>query len=187
VNPRFSDDMSNRILFFKEVFPPNYVQLKGETDEVKAWWKGVEEQMAKDAARLRATQRPDGMWQFDPGTFDEKSKSWRVKDDEKDVDPAPTALAIMALHALGADDKDPQVKRAVEAMLRMTRNEADMAFKKRVRTIFEWIDLQPFKLSSRASHDNQQRTNLQFLRTTNNSQPTTNNQQLTTNSQPLTG
>ncbi|MEP7363900.1 MAG: hypothetical protein ABI972_11640 [Acidobacteriota bacterium] len=118
VKPRFSDDMSNRILFFKEVFPADYVRIKGETDEVKAWWKGVEEQIAADAARLRATQRPDGMWQFDPGTFDEQTKSWRVKNDDKDVDPSPTALAMMALHALGADNEDPQVKSAVEAMLR---------------------------------------------------------------------
>lgn len=118
VNPRFSDDMSNRILFFKEVFPPNYVQLKSATDEAKAFWNTVEEQIAKDAARLRATQRSDGMWQFDPGTFDEATKTWRVKNDEKDVDPAPTALAITALHALGANENDPQIRRAVDAMMR---------------------------------------------------------------------
>ncbi|MFN0102781.1 MAG: hypothetical protein ACKV2U_11905 [Bryobacteraceae bacterium] len=118
VRPRFSDDMSNRILFFKEVFPADYVQRHGETDDAKKFWAEIEDQIAADAKRLRQTQRPDGMWQFDPGTEDKATGEWRVKPDDKDVDPAPTALAIMALHALGADEKDPQVKKAVEAMLR---------------------------------------------------------------------
>jgi len=118
VRPRFSDDMSNRILFFKEVFPPNYVKLRDETDDAKKFWKEIEDQIAVDAKRLRQTQRPDGMWQFDPGTLDAASGEWRVKTDDKDADPAPTALAIMALHALGANENDPQVKKAVAAMLR---------------------------------------------------------------------
>ncbi|MBI2689268.1 MAG: hypothetical protein HYX27_23435 [Acidobacteria bacterium] len=116
VRPRFSDDMSNRILFFKEVFPANYVQLHDETDDAKKFWKEIEDTIAADEKRLRQTQRADGMWQFDPGTLTDGQ--WRVKTDEKDVDPAPTALAIMALHAMGAKDSDTQVKRAVEAMLR---------------------------------------------------------------------
>lgn len=118
VRPRFSDDMSNRILFFKEVFPADYVKLRDETDDAKKFWKEIEDQIAIDAKRLRQTQRPDGMWQFDPGTLDASSGEWRVKTDDKDVDPAPTALAMMALHALGANEKDPQIKKAVDAMLR---------------------------------------------------------------------
>jgi len=118
VRPRFSDDMSNRILFFKEVFPPNYVKLRDETDEAKKFWKEIEETIAADAKRLRETQRPDGMWQFDPGTQEKPGTPWRVKTDDKDVDPAPTALALMALHAMGATVDDPQMKKAIDAMLK---------------------------------------------------------------------
>jgi hypothetical protein len=116
VRPRFSDDMSNRILFFKEVFPENYVQLRDETDEAKKFAAEIAAQLAIDLKRLRETQRPDGMWQFDPGT--ESNGKWRVKTDDKDVDPAPTALAIMALHAMGAGVEDPQIGKAVQALLR---------------------------------------------------------------------
>ncbi len=116
VRPRFSDDMSNRILFFKEVFPENYVQLREETDEAKKFAQEIAAQLAVDLKRLRETQRPDGMWQFDPGA--EENGTWRVKPDEKDVDPAPTALAIMALHAMGAGVDDPQISSAVQALLR---------------------------------------------------------------------
>ena len=115
LNPRFSDDLSNRILFFKEVFPADYVVQKGETDEAKAFQKKIDDQLAADTLRLRATQRPDGMWQFDPGT--REGGTWRVKADDKDVDPAPTALALTALHALGFDDRDPLVKKGVAALL----------------------------------------------------------------------
>jgi len=118
VRPRFSDDMSNRILFFKEVFPSDYLQRHGETDDAKKFLKEIEDQIAVDAKRLRQTQRSDGMWQFDPGVLDKASGDWRVKADDKDADPAPTALAIMALHAMGADEKDPQIVNAVDAMLR---------------------------------------------------------------------
>jgi hypothetical protein len=116
VRPRFSDDMSNRILFFKEVFPENYVQLREETDEAKKFAQEIAAQLAIDLKRLRETQRPDGMWQFDPGA--EANGRWRVKPDDKDVDPAPTALAIMALHAMGAGVEDPQISKAVQALLR---------------------------------------------------------------------
>jgi hypothetical protein len=118
VNPRFSDDVSNRILFFKEVFPADYVALKGETEEAKEFAAKIEAKLAEDEKRLRETQRADGMWQFDPGAWDKDAGAWRVKVDEKDADPAPTALALMALHARGAGVEDPQVKKGVEALLR---------------------------------------------------------------------
>lgn len=118
VNPRFSDDLSNRILFFREVFPApaEWLARKGETDEVKAFLKSIADQVATDTARLRAIQRADGMWQFHPGV--REGAGWKLVVDDKDADPAPTALALTALHALGFDDRDPQVKRGVEAMLR---------------------------------------------------------------------
>ncbi|MEJ7605941.1 MAG: hypothetical protein WKF37_06675 [Bryobacteraceae bacterium] len=40
-------------------------------------------------------------------------------DDPKDIDPAPTALALTALAALGNSDRDPAVKRGVDALLKM--------------------------------------------------------------------
>jgi hypothetical protein len=118
VNPRFSDDLSNRILFFKEVFPANYVALKDNTDEAKEFVKKIEAQLAEDALRLRQTQRADGMWQFAPGTFDKAANRWVLKVDDEDADPSPTAQAIMALHAMGAGIDDPSVARGVEAMLK---------------------------------------------------------------------
>lgn len=116
VNPRFNDDISNRILFFKEVFPANYLAVRGASDETKAFLKQIDDQVALDTKRLRATQRSDGMWQFDPGRLE--GGVWKIKNDDSDVDPAPTALALTALHALGFDDRDAQVKRGVEAMLK---------------------------------------------------------------------
>jgi hypothetical protein len=112
VRPRFSDDMSNRILFFKEV----YITRPADSDEEKAWQKQIAAQLKEDEQRLRQTQRPNGMWQFDPGTL--SNGQWSPKIDDKDQDPAPTALAIMALHAMGASKDDPQVSKAVQALLK---------------------------------------------------------------------
>lgn len=112
VRPRFSDDMSNRILFFKEV----YITRPADSDEEKAWQKQIAAQLKEDEQRLRQTQRPNGMWQFDPGTL--SNGQWSPKIDDKDQDPAPTALAIMALHAMGASKDDPQIAKAVQALLK---------------------------------------------------------------------
>ena len=111
VRPRFSDDMSNRILFFKEV----YVYREDESDEGKAFRKQIDDQLKADEKRLRETQRPNGFWQFDPGT--QTAGKWAPKEDDKDQDPAPTALAIMALHAMGAPREDVQIQKAVNALL----------------------------------------------------------------------
>ncbi len=117
VVPRYNDDLSNRILFFQEVFPKNYAALKGDTDDAKNFMVQARAQVAADERRLRQTQRPDGMWQFDPGKTDDIGVSWKIKQDEKDIDPAPTALALTALQSLGFTDTDPVVKRGVTALL----------------------------------------------------------------------
>jgi hypothetical protein len=109
VRPRYSDDYSNRIEFFKKTFPSNYVAVRGESDSAKALWKKLEAQVIEDEARLHAIQKPDGSWGFNPAGAT----------DPKDTDPAPTALALSALAALGFDDHDPAVKRGVDALLRM--------------------------------------------------------------------
>ncbi len=117
VNPKFSDDLSNRILFFNEVFvaPAEYLTLRGETDETKLFLAKIEAQVAQDAKRLSAIQRPDGMWQFHPGT--QSGNTWKLKIDDADVDPSPTALAITAFHTLGVPRDDPRIARAIKAML----------------------------------------------------------------------
>jgi len=112
IKPRFSDDMSNRILFFKEV----YIDHGDDSDESKAFRNQIATQLAEDLQRLRDLQRPNGLWQFDPGTL--ANGRWSPKIDDKDQDPAPTALAIMALHAMGATKEDPQIARAVDALLK---------------------------------------------------------------------
>ncbi|MEZ5353591.1 MAG: hypothetical protein R2762_13215 [Bryobacteraceae bacterium] len=119
VNPKFSDDLSNRILFFKEVFlsPAEYLALRGESDQTKEFLAKIDASIAEDTRRLTSIQRPDGMWQFSPGTADKAGGTWKLKLDDADVDPSPTALAITAFHALGVSRDDPRVARAVKALL----------------------------------------------------------------------
>ena len=156
VVPRYSDDMSHRIEFFKRFFPQDYVaqnlraqatqktlpaepppppevkpdpndtkpkeppparfpayQLKtsGEASQLVA---RIQEQIKKDEARLRAIQNPDGSWGFDPGKMD--GEKWKTNGE---FDPAPTALALIALQALGHDKDDPNVAPGVQALLKM--------------------------------------------------------------------
>ena len=53
-------------------------------------------------------QKPDGAWGFNPAG----------STDPVDTDPAPTALALTAFQSLGLTDKDPAVKRGVDALLK---------------------------------------------------------------------
>lgn len=109
VVPKFSDDLSNRIEFFLKTLPANYVAIRGDSDAAKALWSKAKAQIAADEKRLRSIQKPDGSWGFNPNGATEV----------KDIDPAPTALALTALAALGHDDKDAAVKRGVDALLKM--------------------------------------------------------------------
>jgi Squalene-hopene cyclase C-terminal domain/HEAT repeats len=168
VQPRFSDDLSHRIEFFKRFFPPDYLAQnqkarsiqqtlpqdpaeppepkeapgpKANTsssgkpneppppppparfpaykllsgDEAAKLWHRVQEQLVKDEGRLRAIQNPDGSWGFDPGKSSDEGKTWKT---DGQFDPAPTALALIALQALGHKAGDPAVDRGVKAMLR---------------------------------------------------------------------
>ena len=118
VRPRYSDDLSNRIMFFRDTFPANYLTLREESDEAKALLARIAEQVAADEQRLRAIQKADGSWGFHPGVA--SGATWKNgSDDPKDIDPAPTALALSALASLGYTDQDPAVKRGVDALLRM--------------------------------------------------------------------
>ena len=93
---------------------PAYRLLNG--DEASQLWDRIRDQLAKDEARLRAIQNPDGSWGFDPGRSSDDGKTWKS---DGEFDPAPTALALIALQALGYTADDPAVKRGVNAMLRL--------------------------------------------------------------------
>ncbi|MGH9673684.1 MAG: hypothetical protein ACRD44_10930, partial [Bryobacteraceae bacterium] len=119
-NVRFSDDLSNRIEFFRKTMPSDYVAIRGGSDEVLNLWVRGQAQAAADERRLRQIQKPDGAWGFDPGSSEDLGRTWKLTSkDPKDTDPAPTALALTALAALGRDDRDAAVRRGVDALLRM--------------------------------------------------------------------
>jgi hypothetical protein len=107
VSPKFTDDLAHRIVFFRQVFPPDYAQLRSGSQQAAELLKSIDEQIKRDAQALRDSQRPDGAWGFSPGQVDATP------------DPAPTALAIDALVALGADRDDHAVDRGVKALLAM--------------------------------------------------------------------
>ena len=110
VKPRFSDDFSNRIILLKELFPADYLAIRAESDETKAFVKQVADRLASDEGELRKLQKADGAWGFSPQVG---------STDPKDTDPAPTALALNALAMLGFNDSDPAVARGVKALLKM--------------------------------------------------------------------
>ncbi|MCS7024961.1 MAG: HEAT repeat domain-containing protein [Bryobacteraceae bacterium] len=118
INVRYADDLANRILFVRDVFPASYLAQKGESEEAKKLIQRLEAQVVEDERRLRALQKPEGYWGFDPGR-QEAGKWVATTQDPKDIDPAPTALALTALAALGYNDRDPAVQRGVEALLKM--------------------------------------------------------------------
>ncbi|HEY7182248.1 MAG TPA: HEAT repeat domain-containing protein [Blastocatellia bacterium] len=158
VFPRYSDDLSHRIEFFKRFFPQDYIEqnrrarsiqqglppepepqagkqagtpaLPGTPEPPPARFPAyqlksaeesenlrtrIQEQLKKDEARLRAIQNADGSWGFDPGKSEDGGKSWKTNGE---FDPAPTALALIALQALGYNAEDAAVARGVSALLR---------------------------------------------------------------------
>ncbi len=156
LQPRFSDDLSHRIEFFKRFFPQDYPEQNGRarsiqlrlppepreapapaaqagkppepppaqfppyqllsSDDAAKLWSRIQDQLIKDEARLRAIQNADGTWGFDPGKTGDGGRTWKT---DGDFDPAPTALALIALQALGRGADDPAVSRGVKAMLRL--------------------------------------------------------------------
>jgi hypothetical protein len=156
VVPRYSDDMSNRIEFFKRFFPRDYLAQSEKAREIQKTlppeppeppapkpsadgkpveppparfpkyellnaeaaaklWQRIAEQLPKDEARLRAIQNADGSWGFDPGKTSDGGKTWKT---DGEYDPAPTALALSALHAMGRKPGDQAIDRGVQALLR---------------------------------------------------------------------
>ncbi|HUS07773.1 MAG TPA: HEAT repeat domain-containing protein, partial [Bryobacteraceae bacterium] len=120
VSPKYTDDLATRIEFFVKTFPAGYVSARGGADAAQSLWNRGRAQIAADERRLRGIQKPDGSWGFHPGVTTDTGFTWKNgSDDAKDIDPAPTALALSALAALGYDDHDPAVKRGVAALLKM--------------------------------------------------------------------
>lgn len=91
LKPRFTDDFANRTIFFRDNFPTGH---KLEPEILK--------QIHADEYSLREWQHSEGCWSFEKAG---------------ECDPAPTALAITALAALGFDDRDAAVKKAVDWLL----------------------------------------------------------------------
>ena len=109
VQPKFTDDLAHRVLFFRRVFPADYCRARGATRRsVRSLRSGSTEQLERDEAsaslRRSATMAP--------------GDSRRARSIAR-ADPAPTALAIDALVALGASTDDPAVARGVQALLAM--------------------------------------------------------------------
>ncbi|MEX2263523.1 MAG: hypothetical protein WD696_16315 [Bryobacteraceae bacterium] len=107
VQPKYTDDLALRIEFFERMFPKNYVGLKGNSDQAKAFQASVDAKVADDERLLLLSQRADGAWGFKPGEVDPKA------------DPAPTALALSALEARGYKADHPVVANGVKALLAM--------------------------------------------------------------------
>ena len=158
VQPKYSDDLSHRIEFFRRFFPRDYLQVSGEARSIQQrlppppprvepepaagpteedpppaefphyrllsepdardLWQRVQRQVAEDEKRLRAVQNPDGSWGFDPGQPLPESSGWKT---DGKSDPAPTALALIALEALGYGADEPAVDSGVQALLGMQK------------------------------------------------------------------
>ena len=88
------------------------------TDESQKLWSQIRQKIIKDEKRLRRIQNSDGSWGFDPGKTQTGSGSWET---DGKSDPAPTALALIALESLGYRANDPAISRGVEALLKMQK------------------------------------------------------------------
>jgi len=138
VDPKYTDDMAHRVELLRRYFPKDYVSqvetvLKreaeqgtakpkvpsntkpgGSVEDAKKIHERIDQQVAADIARLRAIQKLDGTWGFNPGVSD--GDSWKVDGDNKS-EPSPTALALIAFQAAGFGPDDPTVAKGVKGLL----------------------------------------------------------------------
>ena len=117
-----SDDLGHRIEFFHRLWPSDYsatVEKLTGSAEHAASARGFHEKFAAqvetDLARLTALQQDDGSWGFDLGTTPDDGKSWQRLTEPGD--PAPTAVALIALEAAGFGPDDPRIQRATKWLL----------------------------------------------------------------------
>ena len=163
VEPKYSDDLSHRIEFFRRFFPSDYLSQHDRASKIqnglpsvasvslkashvqesvpltkneeekpaefpyyellskqaaKKLWGSIQKQLVQDENRLRSIQNEDGSWGFDPGQFVTEEQVWKTNGKS---DPAPTALALIALEALGYDQRDQSVALGVKALLAMQK------------------------------------------------------------------
>jgi hypothetical protein len=138
VDPKYTDDMAHRVEQLSRYFPQDYIAqianvLKLEAEQgdakpkipsnIKAGGSGedakklqerITKQVAADITRLRAIQKEDGTWGFNPGKAD--GDAWKVEGENKS-EPSPTALALIAFEAAGFGPDDPTVAKGVKGML----------------------------------------------------------------------
>lgn len=136
--PKYTDDLAHRVELLRRYFPADYISqvdevLKieakqgdakprvpgrtdfgGNVDDAKDLQKRIEAQITEDIARLRAIQKEDGTWGFNPGKAD--GDTWVVEGDNRS-EPSPTALALIALEAAGFGPDDPAVAKGVQGLL----------------------------------------------------------------------
>ncbi len=158
VQPKYSDDLSHRIEFFRRFFPQDYLEVSRKARSIQQQlppqpprvapppptdgseeepapaefpdyellseqaslnlWQQIQGQVIEDEKRLRATRNRDGSWGFDPGQVGKEGAGWET---DGESDPAPTALALIALESLGYGTDDPAVASGVQALLQMQK------------------------------------------------------------------
>lgn len=136
--PKYTDDLAHRVELLTRYFPHDYVRqaeqvLKleagqenqatrvpssipagGDLEAARKLQQRITAQVAEDIARLRAIQKDDGTWGFNPGTVN--GDTWKVEGENKS-EPSPTALALIALEATGLEPSDPSVAKGVKGLL----------------------------------------------------------------------
>ena len=131
IDVKFTDDLCHRTeLVCRFFFPTDYVATAARIADqqnlpreerlaslaaARKLDARIKQQLKADLKRLRAIQKEDGSWGFNPGKWDEAKQAWVAQEDSPD--PSPTALAIIAFQAAGVGPDDPAVSRAVQALL----------------------------------------------------------------------
>ena len=117
---KVTDDLGHRIEFFHDLLPrKELAALEAGTELAERGAKlvaGFRRQVERDLRRLLALQQDDGSWGFDLGVRDEAADAWNRIDEPGD--PAPTAVALIALRAAGRGPDSEPVRRAVAWLLR---------------------------------------------------------------------
>lgn len=138
VDPKYADDMAHRVELLKRYFPQDYqaqaatvakleaqqkdqkprvpsnIKVSTSKEESDKLWSRIQNQIVEDIARLRAIQKDDGTWGFNPGK--KSGDTWKIEGDNKS-EPSPTALALIAFQAAGFGPDDPTVEKGVKGLL----------------------------------------------------------------------
>lgn len=130
IEVKFTDDLCHRVELIYRFFPRDYVVAAARVAEQEKLTRQdrlatmaaagkldeqIKKQVEHDLKRLRAIQKEDGSWGFNPGKWDDAKQTWVAQ--EGKPDPSPTALAIIAFQTAGIGRDDPVVSRAIQALL----------------------------------------------------------------------